>query len=171
MRWIHLVMAVAMLILCVGCEGFFNEANPTTIIRFDPVSRDLLIKNNKDVNFKVAKIDASKDEVGGRLIVENLSIDDMSSPVRQANVAQLEAIRGQMEASWAGAAIAMQQVMPYLPIITGNTGGLPPGWSSAGGRSWSIVGPGGWTFSSEKGFVPPASVPPASQPSASTPSF
>jgi len=135
------------LLLLVGCgvEGI-HSANPTTVLRVNPLNREVYISNNKDVDVSVANL--SYDPETKAFIIEDLKILDQASTVRQANVDQITAIGQQAQAigmAWyQGMLGGAQLVRAGVPIL----GGLVPNPIWGGGQpgavpdGWIYVGPG-----------------------------
>ncbi len=74
-----------------GTAPLWSQAAPETNIELDPARKIVKVHNSKDVNLSLDRLQAvTKD--GGSLTVEGLNIIDNASAVRQANVAQLEAV-------------------------------------------------------------------------------
>ena len=85
--------ALFVLLALPGCgrghAPLWSQANPQTEVAFNPITRTLTLFNNKDVNLTVEEFSGETAE-GAKWVVRGLTIVDQSSPVRLANVQQLE---------------------------------------------------------------------------------
>lgn len=140
--WILSALAFFAALTSAGCgvEGV-HSANPTTIIRVDPISKQVYLSNNKDVDVSVDEMTVAADKT---FTVKKLVLVDKASSVREANRTQLEGLAIQSEAignAWAkGITAGSQLVTSLVPILgglqarpmwgSGNPGLIPPGWTS-----------------------------------------
>lgn len=109
------------LLLLAGCgiEGLHN-ANPKTVIRIDPLSREMYLSNNKDVDLQIDGLDI--DLGAKRAKLDKLVLTDKASSVREANVLQMQGMALQATANWQGATqftgavfSGLAEIVPYLP--------------------------------------------------------
>ncbi len=81
------------LLLSPGCgrghAPLWSQANPQTEVSVNPITKTITLFNNKDVNLSFEEFSGTTAE-GATWAVKGLSIVDQSSPVRAANVQQLE---------------------------------------------------------------------------------
>ena len=81
------------LLLTPGCgrghAPLWSQANPQTELSVNPITKTITLFNNKDVNLSFEEFSGTTAE-GATWAVKGLSIVDQSSPVRAANVGQLE---------------------------------------------------------------------------------
>ena len=129
MRWI----VIACLMLCGGCAFI----NPTTEFGISPWTRTFYVKNNKDVNVSITKLSLTKDE-GGILSfeAEDVKISDMSSPVIEKNVLQMEAFVMQQRAANEGIIGSLNAIGSMVQTLAGATQAILRGSTVAVDTQW-----------------------------------
>ena len=121
-----------------GIEGL-HGANPTTLVRIDPVNRTMEFRDNKDNDLAVDNV--TVDGQARTFHADKIVISNNASRVREANAQQLAGFAAQAAANWQGAsqlamglAQILSEVMPFLPQTVA---------ANALGKMRSITTPGG----------------------------
>lgn len=120
------VVVLTLVVLCLfgmagcGIEGLHN-ANPHTMVRVDPFNKVVEFYDNKDNDLRVTGFEAATAN-GGSAKVEELTISNKSSPVREANYIQMQGMALQAQVNWNGASQALtalagviREVGAFLP--------------------------------------------------------
>ena len=149
---VALVVAAQGCILGCGVEGI-HSANPTTVLRVDPIHRQIYFADNKDNDVSIKELIFNPET--GEVKIVDLKIINNASKVREANVLQIEALAIQAKAigeAWlmgltAGAQL-MSAAVPMFggiqarpPWGAGQPGAVPPGWIYVGPPTTQPVAP------------------------------